>query len=83
MSRALISSAVASMMCSKGMLTASVIASAILCKVLVRKTTKPAPPCSTFRAARARDAAVSSHLLSCWSLLMGAKSTLYIRVSAE
>ena len=31
MPRALISSAVASMMCSKGMLTAFVIASAILC----------------------------------------------------
>ena len=65
------------------MLTASVIASATLCMVLVHKTTKSAPSCSTLLAARARDAAVSSHLPSCWSLLMGANSTLYIRVSAE
>ena len=83
MPRALISSAVASAMCSRGLLTASVIASAILCMVLVHSTRKSAPPFSTLRAACARDAALSSHLPSCWRRLISGKPTLYICVWAE
>jgi len=71
-----ISAAVASAMCSSGILTAASIAGATLCIVFVHSTRKSAPAASSDRAAAASKWPASSQRPECCSRSMSWKSTL-------